>query len=287
MPEIACLYLDDSGTRNPDRKADGTVDRDWFALGGIIINEEDVPTAEKAHEEFCTRWGIKYPLRSFDIRQKSKSFSWLRTLSPANYLAFMQDLSGVLVALPVIGHGCVIDRPGYNARYREQYGRQTWMLCKTAFSVVCERSAKHASERGRRLRVYPEAGDKTADDHVRSYYKDMRSVGMPFADASSAKYGPLSAAELKETLYDLKFKNKNSRLAQLADLYLYPIARGRYEDKYLPYALLRQNKKLMDDLLDADRLPHLGIKYSFELIDAALETQKPEQAPVDAQPPQG
>jgi hypothetical protein len=166
---------------------------------------------------------------------------------------------------------------------REQYGRQTWMLCKTAFSVVCERSAKHAREQGRKLRVYPEAGEKTADGHVRSYYKDM-----PFADASSAKYGPLGAAELKETLYDLKFKNKTSRLAQLADLYLYPIARGRYEDTYLPYALLRQNKKLMDDRLDADRLPHLGIKYScFELIDAALETQKPEQAPVDAQPPQG
>ena len=68
--------------------------------------------------------------------------------------------------IPVFGHACVIDRPGYNHRYREKYGRQTWMLCQTAFAVVCERAAKQAIREGRKLRVYVEEGDKSADHRI-------------------------------------------------------------------------------------------------------------------------
>jgi hypothetical protein len=94
---------------------------------------------------------------------------------------------------------------------------------------------------------------------------------MPFAVDNSAKYAPLSQAELAETLYDLDFKKKSSPFVQIADLYLYPMARGGYQPDYVPYAALRANNKLIDDLLDKDSIPHLGIKYScFEL------AQKPE-----------
>jgi hypothetical protein len=276
MPTAACLYMDDSGTRNPNRKADTTIFRDWFALGGIMINEEDEPTAEKAHDDFCQRWNITYPLHSVRVRHREGSFSWLRKISQPEYARFMEDLTNLLIGLPVAGHGCVIDRPGYNARYRDKYGRQTWMLCKTAFSVVCERAAKRARDDGRKLRVLPEQGDKTADNHVRSYYSDLRSIGMPFADVTSAKYAPLGAADLKDSLYELRFKNKSSRMAQLADLYLYPIARGRYEPTYRPYVTLRAHKKLIDDHLESETMPHLGIKYScFDLVDAP-KTQEPE-----------
>jgi hypothetical protein len=42
MPKVMCLYLDDSGTRNPSRKLpEKFMFRDWFTLGGYLSREED------------------------------------------------------------------------------------------------------------------------------------------------------------------------------------------------------------------------------------------------------
>jgi uncharacterized protein DUF3800 len=270
MPKVMCLYLDDSGTRNPDHLPSEFTYGDWFALGGYIINEEDEGIARTSHINFCERWKITYPLHSYDIRLGVKRFSWLHKLESREYNRFMRELGAFLTGAPVTGHGCIIDRPGYDGRYRKQYGRQTWMLCRTAFAVVCERAAKRARAANRKLRVYVEEADKTADDYIRDYYVELRKVGMPFAQDTSVKYAPLSVTELADTLYDLGFKRKTSPLAQIADLYLYPIARGGYQSEYSPYVQLREEKKLVDDHLSTEELPHLGIKYScFELVKAA------------------
>lgn len=276
MPKVMCLYMDDSGTRNPDKKiTDELTYKDWFTLGGILIQEGDDGHIVTQHANFCETWGITYPLRSYDIRLMDKRFSWLRTLSVDDRGKFMRGLSHLLTNIPVIGYAAVVDRPGYNARYREKYGRQTWQLCQTAFSVICERAAKRARAEGCKLRVFVEEGDKTADDYIRTYYADLRSKGMPFDGGNMAKYAPLSAAELADTLYDLRFRTKKSPLMQLADLYLYPMARGGYDADYLPYQTLRENKKLIDDLLIAEDIPHLGIKYScFDLVDKARAKSK-------------
>jgi hypothetical protein len=288
MPKVMCLYMDDSGTRNPDKKiVDDLTFKDWFTLGGFLIAEEDEGILRTAHSEFCERWGIKYPLRSYDIRLMDKRFSWLRTLSVDDRGQFMRDLSRMLLKVPVIGYAAVVDRPGYNKRYRAQYGRQTWNLCHTAFAVICERAAKRARADGSKLRVYVEEGDKTADDYIRSYYARLRSEGMPFATDNMAKYAPLSATELTETLYDLDFKKKSSPMVQVADLYLYPMARGGYDPTYLPYKSLRGSKKLIDDLLTEDEIPHLGIKYScFEHVRKVdAKTKKPVLRLALKQPP--
>jgi hypothetical protein len=203
MPKVMCLYLDDSGARNPDRKIPPQfMFRDWFTLGGYLSREEDEGTVRTAHANFCDIWEIAYPLHSYDIRAETGNFTWLGALDQKEKNRFFSGLSRMLLELPVVGHACVIDRPGYDARYREQYGRQTWMLCKTAFSVVCERAAKHARKNGCKLRLYVEEGDKSADDKIREYYRALRTTGMPFATDSSAKYAPLSAEQLAETLYD-------------------------------------------------------------------------------------
>jgi hypothetical protein len=221
-----------------------------------------------AHAKFCEAWKITYPLHSYDIRKAAKRFSWLANLEAREFNRFMRDLSAMLVEIPALGHACVIDRPGYNRRYREKYGRQTWKLCQTAFAVVCERAAKHARKDGCKLRVYVEEGDKSADNHIRGYYAKLRKSGMPFASDTSAKYAPLSQQELAETLYDLDFKAKSSPMVQIADLYVYPMARGGYDPAYGPYMQLREQKKLIDDHLSDEEIPHLGIKYScFELVE--------------------
>jgi hypothetical protein len=57
------------------------------------------------------------------------------------------------------------------------------------------------------------------------------------------------------------------------------MARGGYDADYLPYRTLRNNKKLIDDLLTEEELPHLGIKYScFDLVDKAREKAKNKKA---------
>jgi len=264
------LYLDDSGTRNPDRRvAKELTYRDWFTLGGVLTKEEDEGVIRTAHSNFCERWGITYPLHSYDIRAEKENFTWLAALEGREHTRFMRELSEMLLSIPVVGHACVVDRPGYNHRYREKYGRQTWMLCRTAFAVICERAAKYARKNGCRLRIYVEEGDKSADDYIRDYYSSLRSDGMPFAVDQSAKYAPLSGAELAHTLYDLDFKAKSSPMAQIADLYTYPIARGGYDPEYFPYVQLRQRNKLIDCLLTEEDVPHLGIKYScFDLVEA-------------------
>jgi hypothetical protein len=129
---------------------------------------------------------------------------------------------------PVMGIACVVDRPGYRARYLEKYQQQPWMLCKTAFSIVLERAAKFARTEERKLRVHPERCNKAEDGMLRGYYLDLKANGSPFAAATSEKYGPLSQPELNETLYELDFKFKSSPMAQLADLYLWPICMGGY-----------------------------------------------------------
>lgn len=262
MPLTICLYLDDSGTRNPDRKTQQRQFDDWFAVGGILINEEDENKARDLHDSFCEKWGITYPLHSCEIRSRQHNFSWLGSLDKNSFEEFMRELTDLIVGIPAQGHACVIDRPGYAKRYQEKYGRQTWMLCKTAFTVICERAAKIARAKGRKLRIFPERSGRREDSLIQDYYNELRTKGMPFSGDTSSKYQPLSAEELKDTLYSLKFKAKSSALAQLADLYLYPIARGGYEMGYRPYTILRAHKKLIDDELDDETRNIIGIKYS-------------------------
>jgi uncharacterized protein DUF3800 len=269
MPKILSLYLDDSGTRNPDRKRPEKLQfRDWFTLGGYTVKEEEEGAVRTTHATFCERWKITYPLHSYDIRSQAGKFAWLGTLEDAERNRFLRQLGDMLVQIPILGHACVIDRPGYNHRYREKYGRQTWMLCRTAFAVVCERAAKQAVKEGRRLRVYVEEGDKSADGMIRGYYSDLRTAGMPFAGGGAKEYAPLSQAELHHTLYDLDFKEKSSPLVQIADLYAYPIARGGYDPEYYPYRQLHIRQRLIDDHLKPEEIPNLGIKYScFDLVE--------------------
>jgi hypothetical protein len=269
MVSILNLYMDDSGTRHPDRNP-GRVPQhgyDWFNLGGILVKEEDEESIREQHSAFCASWHVPAPLRSADIRSRSGKFHWLNELSPNERDRFYEELYQLLASVPVLGIACVIDRPGYNHRYRERYGRQRWLLCKTAFSVAVERSLKHAERLGRKLKVYIERCDKETDAMVKGYYNDLRQQGMPFSTEVSAKYVPLQAEKIGKTLYDFKTKDKTSPMIQLADLYLWPMCIGGYDKSNRPYSRLMSDRKLMDAHLHPADISVLGIKYScFELV---------------------
>ena len=107
------LYVDDSGSRYSDKpqaqRADGM---DYFALGGVLINETDIGAVRASHATLVDRWGLTAPLHSTKIRGRRGAFSWLSAdVAKAN--AFYADLESFILDAPIVSISCVIDRPGY------------------------------------------------------------------------------------------------------------------------------------------------------------------------------
>jgi hypothetical protein len=205
-----------------------------------------------------------------DIRAGAKAFSWLRRRS-SDYDQFMSDLTRMLTTIPVTALACVMDRPGYDDRYRQLYPRNTWHLCRTAFSITVERAAKYARALGRPLRVYPEKCSRADERRMKEYYKALIVEGAPFDTERSRGYAPLRAHEFDETLIELRFRGKSWPCIQIADLYLWPIARYRYGRGGLPYEAFRNAGRLIEAGLTVDEIPSRGTKYScFGLVDRGM-----------------
>lgn len=254
-------YIDDSGTRQLDRKATVAAHgNDWFALGGVLVDEEDEADLREKIAAVKNNWDIQYPFHSSEIRARSGNFRWLTDSNKR--AAFLTELQSLICNAQVVGLACVIDRPGYKARYEEKYGRQKWSLCKTAFCIAIERAARFADQRGGRLRVFVERSDKHSERALKTYYEALRQEGMPFNQTNSAKYGPLSAERLAALLFDFKVKQKTSPIMQLADLYLYPICRGGYESNYQPYRALVDSGRLIESHIPSETAEVCGSKYS-------------------------
>lgn len=268
MPRILNFYMDDSGTRAPNREPLPYNDnaREFFALGGVLIAEEAEAGVRRRYDELCARWSINYPLHSVEIRHRRERFSWLAR-DRFERERFISDLSRTLLSLDILGLACVIDRPGYDARYRDLYGHRQWHLCQTAFVIAVERAAKFARSIDRKLRILPEQTSKVDDDRLVRYYEDLRTNGPPFAKPSSAQYSPLTADEFRETLHEIRFKTKSSPMAQVADLYLWPIALAGYAPGNRPYVALQSAGRLIESRLPPSQLDAGGSKYScFELV---------------------
>lgn len=257
------LFIDDTGSRDPDHiQPEKRRDKmDCFGLGGILIKEEDVDTLKHAHTAFCATHGITYPLHSQEIRGGRKEFGWLK--KPENARVFFPELDTFMMGLPVIGIAAVIDRPGYVARYKEQYEERLWLMCKTAYSILIERAAKYADSQGRVLRVFFEECGRQEDRDLIQYAKALKTDGMPFGGADSGNYASLAAADFRRIVMgEPKRRTKKTPMIQIADLMLYPMAKGGYEPTYKPYVDLMAAGKLIDALLPPQDRPHLGIKYS-------------------------
>jgi hypothetical protein len=270
MSKVINLYIDDSGTRHPDHKPSlPKHGHDYFAFGGILIKQEDEQKARELYSKLCARWEINSPLHSVEIRNKTKNFKWIGKLNKDEQSLFIEELYTVLSQSPLMGVACVIDRPGYNYRYREKYGRERWSLCKTAFKVLVERAAKYADSQAYKLRVLPEKCNPQEDRVLKGYYDDLKTMGMPFSQSTSSKYRPLEAKDFKRLLYEFKLKEKTSPMIQLADLYLWPMAIGGYDQNNRTYQRLLEDGKLIDNLYSQEEILHLGIKYScFDLVYA-------------------
>lgn len=279
MVAVSTFYIDDSGTRNPDHKPGVAHHKhDWFALGGVLIDDENIDAANEQIIEFRSQWPQlgDSPFHSYEIRGRHENFTWLGDDAKVCH-KFLAELEQLLFKLPVIGLACVIDRPGYNHRYREKYGRERWSLCKTAFQVVVERAAKFSAERNRKLRVYVERTSKADDAILRGYYDSLKKTGHSFNQDTASKYNPLESLDYHQTLYDFKTKEKSSKLMQIADLFLWPMCIGGYDEGNRPYSALTAAGKLIDCQLGEELIGEKGIKYScFDLVKRIPRNEKAE-----------
>jgi hypothetical protein len=259
------LYFDDSGSRNPDSEAitrrDGI---DCFALGGILVQEENIGSIIIKHREFCNKWNVTEALHSTKIRSRQKAFAWLgKEENQQKSQEFLSELEMLMVDLPFTIIACAIHRPGYKARYKDKYNNDIWMMCKTAFTILAERSVKYAIHNERKLRIFFEESGRDADRAILTYAKELKTEGMYFDPKNSAAYMELTAENFKiNWLGEPQRLTKKSAMIQLADLVLYPIIKGRYDPTYRTYQSLKSKLKLVDCVLDPDKISQMGIKYS-------------------------
>jgi hypothetical protein len=72
----------------------------------------------------------------------------------------------------------------------------------------------------------------------------------------------MANADLGKVLIDLERKDKRSKLMQIADTYVYAIAKGRYEPSFPMFAALNESGMLIDSHVETDETAVLGVKYS-------------------------
>ncbi|MCJ2080670.1 DUF3800 domain-containing protein [Methylobacterium sp. J-090] len=255
------LYLDETGNRHPDKKPDpARAGRDWFAFGGVLVRGEDNDAARTLVDEFATRWKLRVPAHLTDMQSQKKGFAWLGRETQERCDAFWNDWKDVLVTAPVIGMGCVIDRPGYVARgYLERHGNDRWLLCRSAFDITVERAAKIAKREDRKLHVVFEA-DASFNKTVVGYFENLKRNGLGFDASNSGKYDPLTKEDFGTILGRVQYKPKAFSLLQIADSYVYAMARWRYDKHYPLYRHLRDHARIADFAFPGEG-PKIGIKY--------------------------
>ena len=265
-PPVFVLHIDDTGSRRLDRlSATANQYPTWFALGGVLVATAQEQECKRLYGDFKAAWpDLTGPLHITDMRARRRDFAWLERLSDDDQKRFWHHYHEFLGSLPLVGHACVIHRPGYlNRGYGQRAGEAKWNLCRTAFNIVVERAAKYASSHGGRLRVEYEGSDRDTDQAIRGYFALLKNGnGLGFDKVSEAKYEPIDPGRLGGILIDLERKDKRSKLMQIADSFVYAMARGRYEPSLDIYKALRDSGRIVDDCLQPTDQAVMGVKYS-------------------------
>jgi hypothetical protein len=242
---------------------------DWFAIGGVIINDEDVQGYHNSLAEFLAAWPqIRTPLHLTDMRAEKKGFAWLGKLKQEERDKFWSSYRLFLGRQAVAGIACVIDRPGYVARgYGKREGQEKWLLCRSAFDIVMDRASKFARIKNRRIKVFYERADPETDKRIEGYFHNIRENGLEFDPNTSAQYQPVSTAEFNRMLIDIEGKGKQNKVMQVADSYLYAIARGSYDRKFEVYRHLADRGRMAASQVLGNEAGLVGVKtYCFELV---------------------
>jgi hypothetical protein len=235
---------------------------DCFGLGGVLVHEDDVRQVVSMYGNFKKKWNLNYPLHSTKIRGQRGSFSWLgRNVKETKQ--FHEDLQELMAKIPVIGFAAIVDRPGYNQRYKEEYGESRWSLCKTAYSILLERATKYCRERGATMEVVMEQSGHREERLIITYHRELKSSGHPFDVNRASGYDGLQAEDYKQTVMgEPSIGTKKNIFLQIADIYLYSMAKHGYDELHSPWLVLIAARRIVDAHIAEDSRHLLGVKYS-------------------------
>lgn len=256
-------YIDETGNRRPDKKPHQNAQgRDCFGLGGYLLWDTDKGVVRDAHQQFCQRWNINAPFHMTDMLSARKRFSWLGNMTDKDRSAFWEDYKNFLASIPALGTGCVISRSGYVARgYLEKFGESKWFLCRSAFDITVERAAKYAKLNNAKLDIVFES-DPPFNPIMEGYFNHLKNKGLAFDPGRAGKYEPLTASDFRETLGRIEYKGKENPFIQIADSYIYAIARQKYDRLFGVYCRLRDHGRIINFALkDAELIKAMGVKY--------------------------
>jgi hypothetical protein len=243
------LYVDDIGSGTP-----GTRDEfAYFGLGGVIVNRSEEAAIRRLIRQFKGEWTIdeKTPLHGAEIRTMKDRFHWLSKLPKEDLVRFKTGIMELVMSMPIIVHGCIVDRERYYNRFYKTYERSTWNMRKSAAAILLERSVKFVrSVGGNSLSVYFELCGNAEDNIFKTAYTELRDQGHPFNKANAEKYAPLDATEAAGLLSEKPFgRKKDNELLQVADLCLFPLATSRNGKPNKAFERFMSDKKLVDTLV--------------------------------------
>jgi hypothetical protein len=244
------LYVDDIGSGTP-----GTRDEfAYFGLGGVIVNRSDEGAIRKLIRQFKEEWNIdeKVPLHGAEIRTMKERFHWLSKLKQEELVRFKTGIMELVMSMPIIVHGCIVDRECYYNRFYKTYERGTWNMRKSAVAILLERSVKFVrSLGGDSLSVYFELCGSAEDNIFKTAYAELRDQGHPFNKVNAEKYAPLEATETAGLLSQKPFgRKKDNELLQIADLCLFPLATSRNGRPNKAFERFVSERKLVDTQVD-------------------------------------
>ncbi len=229
-----------------------------------MLRGEDHDAVKHEIFAFMHKWKFKAPLHYTDMHSRKAGFAWLGRRPQREQEAFLAEWREILCRIPVIGIGCVVDRPGYVARGYLAKHSDKWLLCRSAFDITVERAVKIARSERRKLHIVFEQ-DAAINQTITGYFENLKENGLAFNSQNSAKYQPLSQADFAETLGRIAHKPKSHTYLQVADSYIYAICRGAYQKKYWLSRSLHEAKRLSDYCAPDELGKQVGIKlYCFD-----------------------
>jgi hypothetical protein len=221
------LYLDESGSpRGVLAGAQRSDGMDCFAMGGVLVERTHEIDVVMMHRAFLDRWSISSPLHSSSIRGARKAYAWLGR-DAARRAAFLSDLDAFLCGLPVFGVAAVVDRP---ARWQRAEN--------VAIAHVVRRVAAMLGATGAITEVRFERAGRAEDERLMKLFREMKS--WPVAMENFASRTTIGAV----VLGDPEGRTKSDPLAQVADLYLYPMAKACYDPMYRAVASLTGARRI-------------------------------------------
>lgn len=232
------LYLDESGDHNLIK-----IDKQYpiFVLGGVIFDEEYIPTLNKLVDEFKTKlFGrTNIILHTADISRNKNGFERLKETEFRNL--FYTELNTLMEKLEYNIVACAI----LKEEHYKKYGDSAIDPYLLSLNVIVEKYCLYLRHHNEQGSIIAEKRDRTLDHELELSWLNLKIRGTKH----------LKGSEIENNIESLRLEHKklNTNALQIADLVVSPI--GRYilgkplkkDFEIIKSKLLRLSKKNQEE----------------------------------------